>query len=570
MTIVVLVIMFAMSGCATTPTPTPIPTPTTPVSNNPPDTPVEPSGSESGYTGTSYTYSTSATDPDDGKVKYVFNWGDGMTSETGFVSSGTTGSKSHSWSNPGTYFVRVKTMDDNGASSDWSDFKKVSISIRTYALSTSASPPGSGSITPSEGTYEVGTPVSLTAQPSSGYVFDHWGDDAAGSSISIDITMNSDKHVIAYFTTPPTVEPSLEWSKTFGGEGIDVGRSVQQTADGGYIIVGDTRSYGAGGADIWLIKTDSNGNRVWEQTFGGTKTDSGYVVQQTADGGYIIAGSTESYGLGFSDVWLVKTDSNGNKLWDKTFGGGFYEWGWSVQQTADGGYIITGSVIPTDVNIWLIKTDSNGTQSWYRTFSGKSYEKAVSSVRQTADGGYIIVSDTRSYKTGVDVWLIKTDSDGDKMWEQTFGGTDMDIGSSVQQTSDGGYIITGKTKSYGAGDADVWLIKTDAGGYKVWDQTFGGTEMDAGFSVQQTSDGGYIITGETKSYGAGDTDVWLIKTDAGGYKVWDQTFGSTEMDAGFSVQQTSDGGYIITGETKSYGAGDADVWLLKLSVDSWD
>ena len=522
-TIIVLISGIVSCTPKLTPTPSPTPSPTlvpapaplpptpTPPPNNPPNVPIIPSGSASGHTGISYTYFTSSTDADGDKVKYIFNWGDGNTSETELLGSGTTGSESYTWNSPGTYFIMVRAIDSNGALSDWSDTKELTITLRTYTLTTTANPPGSGSITPSEGSFTTGTTVALTAGPNSGYIFDHWGGDATGSSISVDITMKSDKHIIAYFTAPPKVEPVLEWSKTFGGEDADSGRSVQQTADGGYITCGYTYSYGAGNGDVYLIKTDSNGNRVWDRTYGGMKIDSGSSIQRTVDGGYIIVGETRSYGFGGSDIWLIKIDPKGNKSWDKTFGGGFPDWGWSVQQTIDKGYIITGTIVPSaGPEIWLIKADSGGRQLWYKTFYGES-NKAVSSVRQTSDGGYVIVGDARSHKTGIDIWLIKTDSNGDKMWEQTFGGDDYDYAHSVQQTSDGGYIISGETKSYGAGDADVWLIKTDSDGNKVWDQTFGGEQRDSGLSVQQTSDGGYIISGETESYGAGDADVWLLK-----------------------------------------------------------
>jgi len=256
------------------------------------------------------------------------------------------------------------------------------------------------------------------------------------------------------------------YNKTFGGSSDDVALAVQQTSDGGYILAGNTRSFGAGWGDAWLIKTDENGNKVWDKTFGGSSWDEAYAVQQTSDGGYILAGDTASFGAGGVDAWLIKTDANGNKVWDKTFGGSEYEEALEVQQTSDGGYILAG--------------------------------------------------DTASFGAGGDAWLIKTDENGNKVWDKTFGGSEYEEALEVQQTSDGGYILAGVTDSFGAGEGDAWLIKTDANGNKVWDKTFGGSSDDVALAVQQTSDGGYILAGLTTSYGAGGGDAWLIKTDAKG------------------------------------------------------
>ncbi len=351
---------------------------------------------------------------------------------------------------------------------------------------------------------------------------------------------------LVVFSTSITFPQDTSWTKTFGGSSNDYAYSVQQTTDGGFIIVGYTYSYGNGYQDVWLIKTDSNGDTTWTKTFGGSSGDEGRSVQQTTDGGYIITGYTNSYGNGGSDVWLIKTDSNGDTTWTKPYGGSESEGGNSVQQTTDGGYIITG-------NDLLIKTDSQGNQEWINESLGGN------SVQQTTDGGYIITGPGWG-----NVRLIKTDFNGTEEWNNTFGEIySNDWGRSVQQTTDGGYIIVGVTESYGNGLEDIWLIKTDLNGNEEWNQTFGGSSNDRGHSVQQTTDGGYVITGSTFCCGdGGDRSVWLIKTDSNGNEEWNQTFGGSSGDYGYSVQQTTDGNYIIAGYTYSYGNGGTDVWLI--------
>jgi len=357
-----------------------------------------------------------------------------------------------------------------------------------------------------------------------------------------------------------------QWDRTFGDYEWDVGFFVQQTSDGGYIVAGYTRGYGAGGNDVWLIKTDSAGEKQWDRTFGGPDWDGAYCVQQTSDGGYIVAGYTRIQGI--DDVWLIKTDSTGTKQWDRIFGNPDWDGAYCVQQTSDDGYIITGWRSWQGVgrnDVWLIKTDSAGNKQWDKTF-GDMGNDIGRYVQQTSDGGYIVAGRTSSFGAGnYDVWLIKTDCEGNKKWDSAFGGPKWDVGSCVQQTSDSGYIIVGRTTSFGAGAGDVWLIKTDSVGNKQWDKTFGGSGYDEGYSVKQTSDGGFIIAGETRSYQDGRGDVWLIKTDFVGNKQWDKTFGGSGYDVSYCVQQTSDSGYILTGWTRSYG--NDDLWLIKVGVD---
>jgi len=364
--------------------------------------------------------------------------------------------------------------------------------------------------------------------------------------------------------------PDTLWTRTFGGSNIDVGYSVQQTADSGYIITGYTRSYGTmSGRNVWLIKTDIDGNEQWNNTFGGNDDEEGSSVQQTGDGGYIIAGYTKSYGSGGTDVYIVKTDSTGTQLWSKTFGGASDDEAYSVQQTSDGGYIIAGATSSFGAgsrDAWLLKTDPSGNLLWQKTQGGMSSDGARS-IQQTADGGFILTGWTYSFGPGLigNAWLVKTDSLGNQQWNNYFGGSDADRGYSVQQTADGGYIVTGYSASFGAGLEDMLLIKTDNLGTEEWMKTFGGSGRDYGNSVQQTADGGFIVVGYTLSFGAGGDDVYLVKTDMNGNEEWSNTYGGIYSDVGYCVRQTNDEGYIITGHTLSFGAGIHDVWLIKLN-----
>jgi hypothetical protein len=366
-------------------------------------------------------------------------------------------------------------------------------------------------------------------------------------------------------TDAVTVTAWTTFEKTFGGANDDVGNSVQQTADGGFIVAGKTSSSGAGVLDVYLIKTDASGTLEWEKTYGGIYNDFGNSALQTTDGGFIIAGYTYSYGAGDTDVYLIKTDSNGNHEWEKTYGGASYSSGNSVQQTTDGGFVISGSysLYGTNQDVYLIKADASGNPEWEKTYGGGLYNDDGNSVQQTIDGGFVISGNYSYGWPNQDVYLVKTDASGTPEWEKTYGGPGTEFGNSVKQTSDGGFVVLGSTSSCTSCSHDVYLIKTDASGNVEWEKTYGGASIDGGYSVDQTSDGGFIVAGYTYSFGAGIADVYLIKTDALGNPEWEKTYGGLDYDFGTSIRQTNEGGFIVTGYTYSYGAGGYDVYLIK-------
>ena len=367
---------------------------------------------------------------------------------------------------------------------------------------------------------------------------------------------------------PAANPPEIEWSNTFGDSDEEEGANfIQQTSDGGYILAGWTLLPGVGAWDFWLLKIDDTGEEEWRKTIGGPSDERAASVQETADGGYIVVGGTDSYGLGDWDFWVVKTDENGEEQWRKTFGGPDGDIAFSVQQTTDGGYIVAGwtmSYVAEGWDFWLVKTDVAGEREWSKIFGGAGDDGAFC-VQQTCDGGYVVAGGTESYGAGgEDCWIIKTDDRAGEEWSQTFGGADDDAALSVQQTTDGGYIIAGWTKSYGAGGEDFLVVKMNDMGEEEWSQTFGGSNNDRASFVQQTADGGYIVAGATESYGEGRQDCWIVKIDSTGEKEWSETFGGADNDAALCVRPTSDGGYIVAGWTESYGEGGWDVWVIKL------
>ena len=370
------------------------------------------------------------------------------------------------------------------------------------------------------------------------------------------------------------------WVTTYGGTEFfaDEMRSVRQTSDGGYIIAGETNSFGESG-DAWVMKLDKDGNVDWQKTYGGIHSDVVRSVQECFSGntsdGYIMAGETYSYGDGYhSDAWVFKLDNDGNIVRQKIYSDGSGTAN-SIQQTSDGGYIVAGE---TDSNVgagggdsWIFKLDANGNMEWQKTYGGDNSDVAYS-VQQTFDGGYIVTglsAYSDNDEVSGDAFVLKLSNDGNVEWQKSYGGDNYDAAKSIMQTSDDGFIVAGETYSFG-NEGDAWAFKVDKNGTIEWQMSYGGDGFDTASSIQQTfsadgSDDGYIVAGETNSFGAGDGDSWVIKLDMNGGIVWQNTYGSTGHDLAHSIQQTFDenqspDGYIVVG---------ASLFSEKLSYDAW-
>ena len=371
---------------------------------------------------------------------------------------------------------------------------------------------------------------------------------------------------ISHLALAAAVQPLEERNWTFGGQWGDGAWCLQETSDGGNILAGNTASRGEG-SDLFLIKTNETGNCTWSRTLGGSGEDVGYYVEETEDGGFIVTGSTDSYSMGDELLWLVKTDRNGNPTWEKTFGGfvsSSGDGGWSVQETVDGGYIVTGytqSLGNGRKDLWLIKTDGDGRPIWDRTFGGREDDVGMS-VQNSPDGGYIVAGRTASFGNGEDeIWLLKTDSNGGEIWNVTFGGKKDDAAFQVVALASG-YALVGRTDS-GKDDEKIKLIRADPNGKKIWERSYRGSSAA---SLQSAEDGGFIIAGRVDNKETG-RDALIIKTNSIGIMEWSITLGGSSDDIGTYAIQRRDGSYMMAGITSSFGHGREDAWLVKIRAE---
>jgi len=348
------------------------------------------------------------------------------------------------------------------------------------------------------------------------------------------------------------------WSQIFGGSEHDAVYDVVETFDEGFALAGYTSSFGVGEADFWLIKTDANGVMQWNKTYGGASSDLAFCLVTADDGGFVLAGQTFSFDV--NDFLLVKTDSFGNLQWNKTYSGIGIEAAHCLVKTSDGGYALAGSsgtpsnpahypVAEGRTDFYLVKVDSNGNLEWNQTYGGDHNEVAYALV-ETSDGGFVLGGLTKSFG-GDNFWLVKTDSAGNMAWNHTYYGPDKNFAYSVVETFDGGYALA---------SANFWLGKTDANGNLLWNQTYGAEYGNLVYSLVETVDGGFALAGNTNIEGEGQ-NYWLIKTDNHGNVQWNYTYGQSDYETPYALIQTTDSGFVLAGDT--IGSGSQDIWLIK-------
>ncbi len=380
-------------------------------------------------------------------------------------------------------------------------------------------------------------------------------------------------------TNTDELSAATPWARTYGGSGGDVIHYICQTDDGGFVTAGFTDTSGAGDDDVLVQKYNADGTIGWEKTYGGTGLEHGRGIQQTSDGGYIVGAYTESYGAGGKDFWVLKLDATGAVTWQKAYGGTGDELLSSIKEIPAGGFVAAGyttSYGESDHDLWVVKISSTGTLMANRRLGGDETD-ALKFIQTADDGGFLIAAQTESAGQGnTDCWILKLTSSLTMNWHYAYGQGKLDIPMCVQETADGGVVFGGhlslvyETEAQHppvTEDHDFLVVKLDSGQNIEWAKSYGTDKYDKIYSLQQTADGGYVFGGKGSSHAVGSIDYWVVKTDSGGGVEWEKAFGGTWMEYVLGMQPTADGGYLVGGYTYSFGAGDMDCWLLKLAAN---
>ena len=365
-------------------------------------------------------------------------------------------------------------------------------------------------------------------------------------------------------------QPDSLWSFIWGGAESDAIRGIYEHPDGSVYVAGYTYSYGAGGCDFWFAKINSDGTQAWTRTYGGEQGEWCIELQPAPDGGFLLAGSTGSFGSVGDDYWLLKVDANGDSLWSQLYGDEHDNGCYALTLAADGGCIMAGFIEDGPAG-WddfeVVRTDAAGAELWTAYFGGEGQDRCWD-VLERENGDIILCGYTGSYGSGGDGWLLAISAEGDSLWSRTFGGVEHDDCKRVIETSDGGFLLSLASVSFGPGNYDYWLVKTDANGDIEWHQTYGGADIEIPYAVREVPDGGFVVTGFSQTFGhGGNRDIWLLRTDADGDSLWSRTFGGPAVDQSTEVELTSDFGYFIGGSHDPSQSTGADCWLIKTGPD---
>jgi hypothetical protein len=371
----------------------------------------------------------------------------------------------------------------------------------------------------------------------------------------------------------PDASSALLWARTYGAGLDDFAQGVVTCSDGGYAFVGSTRSYGAGGLDVLLVRTDPYGHALWNRTYGGSLDEEGVHIVELADGGFLVAGFTRSFGAGGLDAWLIRTNASGDVLWNSTYGGSLDDAAYEAVPCRSGGFVLTGFTSSFGTagseDVWVVRTDDMGIASWNRTYGG-AQDDACWSIAECSAGGFILGGTTKSQGAGdMDFLLVRTNETGEQVWNQTWGGPLEDWGVCALECKAGGFALAGSTYSFGAGNRDGWLIRTDANGQQLWNRTYGGPVKDSINAVIECSSGGFALAGDTYTYGAGGSDMWLVRTGADGVEAWNEAAGGGLNDYGRAVAEGRDGRLTVAGIAYSFGAGAWDAYVACYGSPNW-
>jgi len=384
----------------------------------------------------------------------------------------------------------------------------------------------------------------------------------------------------------PMVSTNYVWNQIFGGIAYEEGTAIVETADGGFAVAGRTASYGAvvGIDEVWLVRCDENGTHLWNHTYGGGMIAGGHMdpfhksvrLEDLSDGGFLISSHTAHYSGGDADGWLIRTDADGNHLWNYTYGGPDDDFFVESVACSDGGFISGGFTENTTlryIESWLIRTDADGNHLWNYTYGNPTWGELCYNVIEVSTGGFLMTgwtgnfsyaADSDAFKNDVGCWVVRVDADGNHLWNQTYG-TEHTATYAVE-CQNGDFALIGAKGNNTERTLDVLLVRIDANGQHLWNQTYGDTDIEAAFEFAECSDGGFAIF--SLNYRTSFiSDGWIIRTAANGTALWNSTYGGNYFDQFWAGIITSDGDFVTIGMANSFGAQAGDMWVVRIPDD---